>query len=95
MKLRLTTRAARDLASLAEYIEKESPAAARRVVQRIERTLSIVEASPFIGRSSARPDTREFPVPGLPLLIVYRVAGDTLEVLTVFHTAQDPDKKWR
>ena len=39
------------------------------------------------------PGTHEFPVPGLPLLVVYRLVGDTIEVLTIFHTAQSPDKK--
>jgi plasmid stabilization system protein ParE len=93
MKLRLTSRAARDLTGIAQYIEQVNPAAARRVVQRIERTHRLIQRSPLIGRHSARPHTHEFPVTGLPLLIVYRIVGDTVEVLTIFHTSQDPDKK--
>ena len=93
MKLRLTTRAYSDLTNIADYIEQESPAAASRVIQRIERTLALIRTSPMIGRRSARPGTHEFPVTGLPLLVVYRLAGDTIEVLTIFHTAQNPDKK--
>ena len=93
MKLRLTTRAYGDLTNIANYIEKESPAAARRVIQRIEQTLTLIQTAPMIGRKSARPDTHEFPVTGLPLLVVYRLTGDTVEVLTIFHTAQNPDKK--
>jgi len=30
-------------------------------------------------------------VPQLPFLIVYRIAGDVVEVLTIFHTARDPE----
>jgi len=61
MRLRLTSRAARDLTGIADYIEQENPAAARRVVQRTERTLRLIQRSPLIGRQSARPHTHEFP----------------------------------
>ena len=93
MKLRLTTRAYNDLEALAAYIEQESPTAARRVIERIEATLRLLQTAPLMGRRGARPGTHEFPVRGLPFLIVYRIAVDTIEVLTIFHTSQDPAKK--
>ena len=93
MKLRLTTRAYNDLDALATYLEQESPSAARRVIERIEATLRLLQTAPLIGRRSARPGTHEFPVRGLPFLVVYRIAVDTIEVLTIFHTSQDPEKK--
>jgi toxin ParE1/3/4 len=39
-----------------------------------------------VGRFS---DTRELTVTGLPYVIVYQVAGDTVTVLAVFHGARD------
>lgn len=93
MKLRLTARVHRDLVGIASFIEKENPVAAATVVQRIDATLKIIKDMPKVGRHGARPNTRELVVRGLPLLIVYRLAQDTIEVLTIFHTSQHPKRK--
>ena len=95
MRLRLTSRAHRDLVSITSYLaeDQRNPRAARIVLERIERALARIQAMPRIGRESARPDTRELSVPGLPFIVVYRLRHDTIEVLTVFHTSQDPNKK--
>ena len=93
MKLRFTARAHRDLVSITSHIEERNPSAATRVVREIDRTLGMISAMPRIGRRSARPGTREFPVRRLPYLVVYRVAGDTVEILTIFHTSRDPRTK--
>jgi plasmid stabilization system protein ParE len=93
MRLRLTTRAHRDLVGIASYIEQENPLAVGNVVGRIEASLNIIAQMPMIGRKSVRPGTREFPVHGLPLLIVYRATSEAVEVLTIFHTSRDPKDK--
>lgn len=93
MKVRLTTRAHRDLANIVSFIEKENPSAAATVAQRIEAALNGIAEMPMIGRKSVRPNTREFVVRGLPLLIVYRLTTDVIEVITIFHTSQDPNEK--
>lgn len=41
-----------------------------------------------IGRPGARAGTREFPVRGAPYLLVYRMDGDDVEILAVYHMAQ-------
>ena len=96
MKLRLTARAYRDLVSITSYIaeEQQNPQAARVVLDRIERTFTRIQTMPYIGRTSVRPDTREFTIAKLPFSVVYRIRTDTVEVLTVFHTSQHPDKKF-
>lgn len=38
-----------------------------------------------MGRIGKTPNTREFPVTGLPYTIVYRVKDDALDVVTVVH----------
>ncbi len=37
------------------------------------------------------PGTRELIVTNLPYIVLYRVSGDAVEILRVFHTAQDPE----
>ena len=95
MKLRLTARAYRDLVNITSYIaeEQQNPPAARVVLERIEQAFKRIQSMPNIGRESARPDTRQLTIAKLPFSIVYRVRNDTIEVLTVFHEAQDPDNK--
>ena len=93
MRVRLTSRAYRDLTNIATHIEADNPTAAQRVMQRIDHSLSLLSAMPQIGRPSGRPGTRELPVGRFPLLIVYRVGADAIEVLTIFHTSRNPDEK--
>ncbi len=93
MRLRLTVRALRDLESIEAYIEKENPAVAHSVMSQIAQAFDWLCLFPNLGRRSDRPGTRQMAIPGLPLVIVYRLAGETIDVLTVFHSAQHPDKK--
>ncbi len=90
MRRRLTARAYRDLDNILTYIEERNPQAAVTIAERIEQTLDLIGEMPLVGRKSARPGTREFPVSRTPLLVIYKVTGDTIEVLTIFHTSRDP-----
>jgi toxin ParE1/3/4 len=44
---------------------------------------------PQIGRPSRRQKTREFAVPATPFILFYRVVGDKVEILALFHGAQN------
>jgi plasmid stabilization system protein ParE len=95
MKLRRSSEAQRNLANILEYIavEQQNPIAAWDVLERIERTFEVLLDQPQIGRRSERPNTRKLTIAGLPFCVIYRIAGDTIEVLTIFHESQDPEKK--
>lgn len=94
MRVRLTSRAYRDLADIADYLGSENPPAARRVANQIRRSLRTLGRFSLIGRPSGIADIRQYQVPRLPYLIMYRLAGDTVEILTIFHTSRNPDDKW-
>ena len=78
-----------DLAALRSYIEQDDPAAAQRValhiVTNVERLLS---NNPEMGRPGRVPGTRELVIPRTPFIVPYRVVGNTLQVLRVFHSAR-------
>ena len=93
MRLRISSRAYRELASTADYLNARNPHAAWHAGERIQRTLRQLQRTPYIGRESGIGDIRQFPVPRLPYLILYRVAGDTVEVVAIFHTSRDPGDK--
>lgn len=79
-----------NLDALARYIARDDPAAARRVVAAIERSVTLLERYPAAGRPGRVDRTRELVVPGTPYIIPYRVHGQTVEILRVFHAA----RKW-
>ncbi|MCB9947255.1 MAG: type II toxin-antitoxin system RelE/ParE family toxin [Rhodospirillaceae bacterium] len=93
MRVRISSPAYRDLANISDYLGARNLDAARRVGDRISRAIHLLGRSPYIGRRSGIADTRQYPVAGLPYLIIYRLAGDIVEVLKVFHTSRNPDDR--
>ena len=94
MKLKVLPRAARDLVDIHSYIAAEDSQAAVLVVARLRKSLALITERPEIGRHGEDPRTREWSVPGLPYVVPYRVRGETVEVLRVFHTSRRRPPKW-
>lgn len=89
MHLTFARAARRDLESIIDYIALDNPAAAETVFRAIMATAERLIHFPNLGHPGRMPDTRELTIPGLPYLIVYRVARETVTVLAVFHGARD------
>jgi toxin ParE1/3/4 len=83
-------RAVHDLEALRAYIAQENPTAAEHLDVRIESAVSLLVDQPSMGRPGRIPSTRELVVSGTPYIIPYRVRGQTIEIVRVFHTA----RKW-
>lgn len=91
MRVRWTEPAARDLTEICDYIqEKGSPATARRVALSIFESAAGLAKFPEQGRIGRKPGTRELILSRLPYLGVYRVRGETVEILRILHGA----RKW-
>ncbi len=88
MKIVWTAPASCDLETIGDYIAKDSPVAARRVVRAIEAAGGGLERFPLSGRPGHRTDTRELVVPRTPYIVPYRVHPQAVEILAVFHGAQ-------
>ena len=93
MKRRLTSRAYRDIENILTYIHERNPQAAASIAARIQHTFDLICEMPPIGRPSGRPGARERPVRQAPLLVIYQITSDAIEVLSVFHTSRDPGEK--
>lgn len=75
-----------DLAALRAYIEQDDPAAARLVALHIIRNVeTLLPSSPEMGRPGRVPGTRELVIPRTPYIVPYRLTGNTIQVLRVFH----------
>lgn len=94
MKLKVLPRAVRDLEEIHSYIGAHSSEAARAVTQRLKKSLDLITSRPELGRPITDSGTREWSVPGLPYTIPYRVRGETVEVLRVFHTKRKRRAEW-
>jgi len=90
MKLRWLKNGLKSLRSAHQFIAVVNPEVASKVVIRIERSVERLKEYPLSGRTGTVTGTREIVVPGLPYLIVYRVTGNEVQILRVFHTSRQP-----
>jgi toxin ParE1/3/4 len=78
-----------DLVALRTYIEQDNPAAARRIVLHIIQNIdTLLPRSPEMGRPGRVPGTRELIIPRTPFIVPYRLEGNTIQILRVFHGAR-------
>jgi len=88
VRVRWLRTALANLDAEAEYIAEDNPAAAGRVVLRILRAVDLLKKNPAMGRAGRVVGTRELVVAGTPYIVPYRVRGEALEILRVFHAAR-------
>jgi toxin ParE1/3/4 len=81
-------RAISHLADLRAHIARDNPDAAGRVAMALLAAVERLAGLPNLGRSGRVSGTRELVVPGTPYVIPYRLRGDRLEVIAVFHGRQ-------
>ena len=85
MKLRWTRPALADLIDAHDYIARYNPTAAQSIAQKIWDAAEALCDHPEAGRRGHVEGTREWVVTDTPYLIVYRVKGDELQILRVWH----------
>ena len=89
MNIQWSDDAVDDLRNLHAFIAKDNPAAARKmaltIVEAIETNLP---ANPHMGRPGRVSGTRELVISQTPYIVPYRIKGDTIQVLRVYHGAR-------
>jgi toxin ParE1/3/4 len=83
-----------DLAALRAYIEQDNPEAAQRIALHIIHNVEhLLPNSPEMGRPGRVPGTRELVIPRTPFIVPYRLVGNTIQILRIFHGARRwPDR---
>jgi toxin ParE1/3/4 len=94
MRVRWLRKALRNLDEEATYISADDPAAASLVVARVLNAVESLAEQPGLGRPGRVPGTRELVVLRTRYIVPYRVRGDTVEILRVFHTSRRPPRRW-
>jgi toxin ParE1/3/4 len=87
MLKRWSTLASDDLGRIARRIMLDNPTAARQVAKTLYDSGMSLATMPHRGRTGRIAGTREFVV--APFIIVYRVGADAVEILRIYHGAQD------
>ena len=83
-----------DLEQLRDYIAADDPGSAAVIAQRILDTVGTLLDFPERGRAGRVPATRELVVPRTPYRVVYRLRGEAIEILCVFHGARRWPAQW-
>ena len=86
MKLRYGRGALADLEEIFSYIAQDNPAAAARLVERIEAVAARIAQSPYIGEATRKANFRRFPIGNY--LVVYEVGQDEVIIHYVRHGAR-------
>lgn len=76
-----------DLIKIVEYISQDNPDAAEKLANNIEVKAEKLLKYPNLFRAGRKRGTRELVVHE-NYLVIYRVQGDTVEILRVKHVAQ-------
>lgn len=94
MRVRWLRKALRNLDEEATYIATDDAGAARLVVQRVLDAVAQLAEQPGLGRPGRVPGTRELVVKKTRYIVPYRVRGETVEILRVFHTSRRLPERW-
>jgi len=94
MRVRWLREALRNLDEEAGYIANDDSAATRIVVERVLNAVAMLAQQPDMGRPGRVPGTRELVVPRTRYIVPYRVRGDAVEILRMFHTSRRLPQRW-
>ena len=88
MSIRWLPQAQRNRLEQLEYIAQDNPLAAINQDEEIERQINMLLAHPQMGRPGRVTGTRELVISSTPFVVIYRLQGQSIEVLRLLHSAQ-------
>ncbi|MDP8989718.1 MAG: type II toxin-antitoxin system RelE/ParE family toxin [Acidobacteriota bacterium] len=89
MRIRWTHAASEDLQHINDYLKEHHPRYRQATVRKLYESIGGLKQWPHRGRRGREEGTRELPFSPLPYVVVYRVTTETIEVLRIYHAAQD------
>jgi len=90
MKIKWLKTALKNLDQEAEYIAEDNPVAAAKIVKQIIHAVGLLSSNPSMGRTGRIHGTRELVIDHISYMIPYRIRGNNVEILRVFHTSRRP-----
>ena len=87
MRIRWTVPAADDLENIKSYLLRNHPHFAESTM--LYQRIRALKALPHRGRHGHLAGTRELALTPLPYVVVYAVDGKAIQILHIYHRAQD------
>jgi len=91
MRILWTAAAASDLQEISDYLKDHHPQYRELTIRKIYSAIHSLKEWPNRGRVGREQGTRELALPPLPYIAVYRVKQQDIEVLRIWHGAQNRD----
>ena len=89
MRIRWTPAAAADLQHISDYLKDHHPQYRQPTMRKLFAAIQSLKDWPHRGRVGREEGTREILFPPLPYVAVYRVKEQNIEVVRIYHVAQD------
>jgi toxin ParE1/3/4 len=89
MRVRWTTPAADDLYDIVRHIQRDNPDAAVDVAESRYDGCGNLRKFPHLGRKGRIEGTRELVFSSLPYIAIYRIQDQIVEIMRIYHGAQD------
>ena len=89
MLIRWTSDAANDFENITTYLHREHRSAAPAIVRTLVDAIATLTRFPNRGRPGIVTGTRELVLPNLPYIVVYSTTDQAVQLLHIFHAAQD------
>jgi addiction module RelE/StbE family toxin len=89
MRIRWTPAAAADLQGISDYLTEHHPRYRNPTMRKLYGTIRQLQEWPARGRPGGEKGTREILFPPTPYVAVYRIREQTIEVVRIYHAAQD------
>ena len=94
MQVKWLRKAALNLDDAHDYLAKDNPRVAQEFAFEVCRLVNLLVDQQAMGRPGRVPGTRELVVQPYPFIIPYRVKGDEVHILRVFHTKLRLPSHW-
>ena len=89
MRIRWTPAAAADLQHISDYLKEHHPRYRQPTMRKLYESVRALRQWPQRGRAGREEGTRELLFSPLPYVAVYRLTEQSIEVVRIYHTAQD------
>lgn len=87
--IRWTPAAAADLEHINNYLKERHPRYRQSTIRKLYASIQSLKESPHRGRQGREDGTRELLFPPMPYIAVYRMKEQSVEVLRIYHSAQN------
>lgn len=87
MRVRFLKRAVQDLLNIETYTREHSPRGASRIGARLKKRAEDLAQFPEQGTESEKAGIRQVYVAQTPYILIYRIKGDEVQIITILHTS--------